>query len=125
MVTTGMGKRILLVEDHQDTAAVFARMLRRDGFDVTIAHNCREAKKLCEDGAFDAVLCDINLPDGNGADVLVAARRCRPDTAGMIVSGHDDDDQRARAREAGFDHFFLKPLNYPLLREALAEVTGT
>jgi two-component system CheB/CheR fusion protein len=79
-----MGQRILLVEDHPDTANVFARMLRRDGYEVSVADSCAQAARMCDEGGFDLLICDINLPDGDGVGVLSAARKTHPETVGSL-----------------------------------------
>jgi len=119
-----MGQRILLVEDHPDTANVFARMLRRDGYEVSVADSCAQAARMCDEGGFDLLICDINLPDGDGVGVLSAARKTHPETVGIIVSGHDGEAQLARAREVGFARCFLKPIDYPSFRKAVGEAMG-
>jgi len=116
-----MGTRILLVEDHPDTANVFARMLRRDGFDVSVATSCGQATRMCEQSPFDLLICDINLPDGDGVQVLSVARQTHPQTVGIIVSGHDEEAELARARAMGFSHCFLKPIDYVAFRKAVGE----
>ncbi|HEY8746866.1 MAG TPA: response regulator [Tepidisphaeraceae bacterium] len=117
-----MGQTILLVEDHQDTANAFMRMLRRDGYDVTIASTAARALELCGTQAFDLLICDINLPDGNGAEILKVARQYHVQTRGIIVSGHDEPEYLKAARDAGFSKIFLKPIDYISLRQALREL---
>ena len=119
-----MGNRILLVEDHPDTAGVFARMLRRDGYDVAVAGSCALATRLCDQSEFDLLICDINLPDGDGAQILSAARKSHPNTVGIIVSGDDEETRLAKAREVGFQQCFLKPIDYPKFRKAVSEALG-
>ena len=114
-----MGHRILLVEDHHDTATAFARMLRRDGYDLTVAASSVDARALCAQQTFDLLICDINLGDGNGSELLKTARQSHEKTLGVIVSGHDDPAQKQQAKEAGFAQFFLKPIDYPSFRDAL------
>ena len=113
-----------MLEDHPDTANVFARMLRRDGFDVSVATSCGQAVRMCKESPFDLLICDINLPDGDGVQVLSAARRTHPQTVGIIVSGHEEESELARARETGFSHCFLKPIDYPAFRKAVGEAMG-
>jgi len=117
-----MGNRILLVEDHADTANVFARMLRRDGYEVSVATSCAQATRMCDQSPFDLLICDINLPDGDGPQVLTAARKTHPDTVGIIISGHEDETQLSRARQVGFSHTFLKPIDYTSFRIAISQV---
>jgi CheY-like chemotaxis protein len=118
----GNTQTILLVEDHADTANVFARMLRRDGFEVTVAATAGSAAELCQQRAFDLLICDLQLPDGLGDQVLNTARSCSPATKGIVVSGHDSPSRLAEARQLGFEDYFLKPIDYPVLREAIARI---
>ena len=105
---------ILLLEDHVDTADVMARLLRQDGYRITIAHTLTDARKLCEQKRFDLLICDIDLPDGSGLDVLEVARRyCG--TKGIVVSGYGDDVHRHEAARLGFSDYLLKPVSYPAL----------
>jgi DNA-binding NtrC family response regulator len=123
-MSTRLGKpqTILLVEDHADTANVFARMLRRDGFDVTIATTAASASALCNDKSFDLLICDLQLPDGLGNEVLNAARSRSPGTKAVVVSGHDSPAQLAEAKQSGFEDYFLKPIDYAALRAAIARL---
>jgi two-component system chemotaxis response regulator CheY len=117
-----MGHTILLVEDHQDTANAFARMLRRDGYDITVAPTAAAALGLCGKQGFDLLICDINLPDGDGSEILKAARQFHPQTLGIIVSGHDEPAHLQAALDAGFAKIFLKPIDYISLRQTLREL---
>jgi len=117
-----MNGSILLVEDHEDTANAFARMLRRDGYVVTIANSATDALALCAAHMFDLLICDLELPDGDGSQILKAARDSRPRTQGIVVSGHDDFGNRDKARAAGFLQCFVKPVDYVALRQTVAQV---
>jgi hypothetical protein len=120
----GKSHTILLVEDHADTANVFARMLRRDGYLVTVASTANGAAELCGRQAFDLLICDLQLPDGPGNEVLKAARARAPETKGIVVSGHDSPSRQAETKQLGFEEFFLKPIDYPVLRDAIAKILG-
>ena len=58
----------------------------------------------------------------DGPQVLTAARKSHPETVGIIVSGHEDEAQLSRARQVGFSHTFLKPIDYPSFRNAISQV---
>jgi DNA-binding NtrC family response regulator len=120
----GNPKTILLVEDHADTANVFARMLRRDGFQVTIASTAASAAELCDQHCFDLLICDLQLPDGLGNQVLNTARTRAPGTKGIVVSGHDSANRLVEAKQLGFEDYFLKPIDYPILRDAIMRILG-
>jgi len=59
-------RRLLLVEDHQDSAMAFQRLLESHGFVVQVAGDVKMALWLAARGSFDLILCDIRLPDGMG-----------------------------------------------------------
>lgn len=112
-------QRILLVEDHADTAVVFSRVLRRDGHQVEVAHTAQEAEKLCEQNDFDLLLCDIELSDGTCFHLLERARKSCPAAIGIIISAHGDDQRRQAAAKAGFKEYIVKPVRAEHLRAAI------
>jgi hypothetical protein len=114
---------ILLIEDHADTALVFARVLRRDHHQVTVAHSVREAEQACHGHPFDLLICDVELPDGTGFHLLERARRACSGARGIIISAHSDDRRQAAAREAGFAAYLVKPLRIEDLRRAIERVS--
>lgn len=65
-----MGKKILLVDDEADTAAVFETVLKQAGYEVTWANNASDALNTAKTGAFDLVLMDQMMPDMSGNDAL-------------------------------------------------------
>src|SRR5439155_17798945 len=64
------GLRLLLVEDHDDTREVLARLLRRRGYEVDSARNAQEARSLSSGKSFDLLVSDIGLPDLTGCELL-------------------------------------------------------
>ena len=115
-------KNILLIEDHADSATVFARVLQTYGHTVTVAHCVSEAERACEQGNFDLLLCDIELPDGNGLDLLRRARMSCPTSQGIVISAHEDEGRRRAAKEAGFKEYLVKPFRAEDLRAAMTRV---
>jgi DNA-binding response OmpR family regulator len=121
-------RRILLVEDHQDSAEFLARLLANDGHDVRVAATASAARQLAEQG-FDLLLTDITLPDGSGRDILHDLSRGR-DVPAIAFSGFCSDEDVARSRDAGFVAHFVKPIDFRQLRAAIedafaAEAGGT
>jgi two-component system CheB/CheR fusion protein len=104
--------RVLVVDDNRDAAELLATGLRLQGHSVETAHDGDEA--LSKAAAFepDAVVLDIGLPRMDGYQV---ARRLREEARLtnlllVAVSGYGQDDDRRRARDAGFDHHLTKPV---------------
>ena len=118
------GLRVLVVEDHADSAEVLAYLLRLEGHDVRTAPDGATALELAP--AFDAevVLCDIGLPGLNGYD-LAARMRERPGASGMrliALSGYGQAEDRRRSKEAGFHFHLTKPVEPDALLALLASL---
>ena len=113
------GLRILVVEDAQDIREVFTLLLRAEGADVESAANGREATELVEQHAFDVVLSDLGLPDIPG-DVLIRELRSRSGrgTRVLVVTGYGEPFL-SRARQAGADVVFTKPVEWSRILEYL------
>lgn len=118
-----MSHRILLVDDDADTARVFQHLLRLDGNQVSLALDVATAVRYLESERFDLLITDIELPDGNGLDLLQRARAHGP-IKGIVVSGHGEEPHREKARQAGFDEYLLKPVDLVAVRTAIARVLG-
>jgi CheY-like chemotaxis protein len=105
------GRRVVIVEDGADTAESLRELLELKGFAVWVASTGPEGVALCRRERPDAVVCDIGLPGMTGFDVA-RALRADPATAGaalIAVSGYAQDDDRRKAREAGFGALLAKP----------------
>jgi PAS domain S-box-containing protein len=114
--------RILLVEDHEDTRRVLARLLSRLGCEMAIAGTVAEAVKLIRSQPFDAVLSDIGLPDGAGYDVITEAKRLQ-DLKGIALTGYGMSEDVRRSKEAGFDWHLTKPVDASELRTVLHKLS--
>src|SRR5437763_16932645 len=79
--------RILLVEDHLDTAKVMQRLLRDFDYDVEVASSIQSALQVADGGKFDIVISDLGLPDGSGLDLMRQLRQLHP-IKGIALSGY-------------------------------------
>jgi two-component system CheB/CheR fusion protein len=106
------GRRILLVEDAPDIREVFSVLLRVEGAEVVATGSGREAAELADRDDFDVVLSDLGLPDMPG-DVLIrqilAGKRRRARV--IVVTGYGEP-YLTRARQAGADVVFTKPVEW-------------
>jgi two-component system, chemotaxis family, CheB/CheR fusion protein len=116
--------RVLLVEDAQDIREVFTLLLRGEGADVVATGSGREATELAARRDFDVVLTDLGLPDIPGDAVIrriLATARRRPRV--IVLTGYDEPFV-SRARQAGADAVFTKPVAWATLAQTLAETNG-
>jgi signal transduction histidine kinase/methylmalonyl-CoA mutase cobalamin-binding subunit len=119
----GRAVKVLLVEDHEMTARVMARLLRQAGYDVTVAADVETAKRLTDERRFDVVISDLGLPDGTGLDVMKHLR-ARHGIPAIAVSGYGMEEDVRQTRDAGFSEHLVKPIDLPKLQAAIARVMG-
>ncbi len=117
--------RILLVEDHADSAEILARLLRRMGHDVTHADSVSRAVEIAERemlrGGIDLLISDLGLPDGSGQD-LMRILTAKYELKGIALSGYGMDSDLEQSRAAGFGRHLIKPIDVSLLRSAIVEL---
>ena len=113
--------RILFVEDHEDTRLALERFLRRRGYQVTSASDAQTAFKLAAASAFDIVVSDIGLPDGNGLELIRTLQAHAP-IKGIAISGFGMEGDSDKSRAAGFSAHLLKPINPDELDTAIRRV---
>ncbi len=115
--------RVLLVEDHVDTARATVRLLERRGYKVAWADGAAEAMRLAESQPFDVVVSDLGLPDGDGYEVMQRLKE-RHGLPGIALSGFGMEGDILRGREAGFLEHLVKPVDVATLDETIRRVAG-
>lgn len=98
--------RKLLIVDDNDAGRMTLSLIFRERFAVETAA-CGADAIAKATAAFDAALIDLNLPDGDGREVLKALKRVNPATFCIIMTGSSGEDA------AGADGFYLKPIPIP------------
>lgn len=119
-VTESRPLRLLLVEDHADSAEVLARILRQFNHHVTVAGTMAQGIAALREAPFDLVISDIGLPDGTGLDFIAAGREIRP-VPMIALTGYGADADIARYREAGFARSLTKPVAFDQIEEMLRD----
>ena len=123
--------RVLVVEDHPDTAEQFARLLKRAGHEVTCAGTIKEAQTYAlaagdrnRPDAFDILISDVDLPDGSGLELMRnLAQRCS--IRGIAISGHGMKEDVDASRQAGFSYHITKPVNWSELKMTIDKLAET
>lgn len=119
--------RILLVDDDDDVRRAMSRTLERLGQEVTPARTGREALSSMEESAPDLLLTDINMPDMDGIELMMAVRKRWPGVPIIAVSGGGmlpKDLLLANASVLGAVATLQKPVELAALGEALASALG-
>ena len=118
--------KILLVEDHQDTAESLGAMLEGWGHEVQVAFDGLSALRAAAALAPDVVLSDLGLPGMDGYE-LARQLRQQPGFGRVLLvalSGYGREEDKRRALEAGFDHHLVKPPDMDVLQDLLAAVAA-
>ena len=115
----GRRLRMLVVEDDVDTLAVFGKALTLFGIDGMPVTSCAAARWAIKTlGAVDAVVCDVELADGDGIDLARELRgACGCPVA--IMSGHPEPEG---GLPDGIDVWLQKPVDLPRLRAMIEEL---
>ncbi|HET9955932.1 MAG TPA: ATP-binding protein [Polyangiaceae bacterium] len=114
---SGVGLRVLVVDDNEDAAEMLGHALALRGYEVHLAHDGPHALRLAAAQAFDAALLDIGLPIMDGYE-LAARLLALPSLAHaklIAVTGYGQDSDRRRALAAGFHHHLVKPVELGVL----------
>jgi DNA-binding response OmpR family regulator len=115
--------KILIVEDNVDGAESLAMVLRLVGHNVRIAFSAHDGLAAADEFQPEVVLLDIGLPVVNGFEVATSLRERRKEGLAIVaITGYGRSSDRVRAKEAGFDHFFVKPVDPECLTQFLAKV---
>src|SRR5213593_3031808 len=120
---SGRRLRILVVEDHSDTLQALSRLLSHFGHEISLADGAQNALNILGSKEFDVVLCDIALPDGNGYDIIVEAKR-KGAVKAVAISGFAAREDIERGRKAGFDFHLEKPVDFHELRSVLGQIAA-
>lgn len=106
-----MKPSILVVDDDPATLFGFSRYLKGAGYDVREASCLSEAKGTIWTQRFDAIILDLNLPDGNSLEWINKIRESYPDMAVVVITGSADIPLAVDAMQRGADNFLTKPVS--------------
>ena len=115
--------RILIVEDDAVTADLISHFALNQGFSTVVSATSQSAAAVDWD-ALSAVLLDLHLPDGDGFDLLVRARKRHPNLPCFVLTSRDSADTAVAALKAGAADYFTKPFEpstvFSSIRESLS-----
>lgn len=119
-----MAGLVLVVDDEADLRVTYERLLRRQGYRVVCADSRRQGLSVVQAEALALVVSDLRLPDGDGLDVVRAARMSPVPTPAIVVTGFPSAESRHAALAAGAAAFIVKPFSASGLARVVSEVLG-
>ena len=108
--------RILVVDDERSMRELLAIVLGREGYEVVVAEDGRQAVAALEKRPVDLLITDIHMPDMTGIEVLRAAREVSPDVAGIMVTAFASTETAIEALRMGAYDYIHKPFNVDELK---------
>ncbi len=116
-----MTSTILLIEDEVSARFGFVRYFTQEGYRVIEAEDLAGARKAFALARYDAVVLDINLPDGNGIDFIDTIRAVDPHLPIIVITGSGDIPLAVQAMQKGAENFLTKPVDTAALAAFLAK----
>jgi DNA-binding response OmpR family regulator len=103
--------RILIAEDHPELRSLLADLLIRKGHEVVAATNGEEAMRTysTDEGKFDLLITDYQMPKKNGVVLIMEIRRCNPNQKVILVSGDPPQITDTIREDAGEFPILRKP----------------
>jgi len=116
----GSLRRVLVADDHRDTADSLEMLLSLLGHEVTVAYDGPSALRAAVTSSPDVMLLDIGLPKLDGYEVAKRIRQRGLTALLVAVTGWGKEEDKRRAVEAGFDVHLTKPIDLETLEKLLA-----
>ncbi|WP_409410409.1 sigma-54-dependent transcriptional regulator [Acinetobacter terrae] len=110
---------VLLVDDEEDLCTLMQMSLSRMGIKTHIAHRLEQAKKRLSENKYDACLTDLNLPDGNGLQLVEWIGQHLPALPVAVLTAYGNMEIAIAALKAGAFDFVSKPINQKHLEQLL------
>lgn len=106
-----MHMKILLIEDDQTLARNLKTVLVKNGFTVDTAFSKDQGLVAIEVNDYDCIVLDLNLPDGNGFDLLTDLRQSENQTPVIITTARGEVEDRIKGLDLGADDYVPKPID--------------
>ncbi len=116
-------KNILLAEDERGTALLVKRELERQGFNVFVAGNGREALNIINSQKIDLLITDVVMPEMDGVDLYLALKKNKETAALPIIIITDKEMFQNSFTALGVDHFVDKASNVDLLMKKISQIS--
>ena len=108
--------RVLVVDDEAELLLGIAQSLSQDGFEVVTAIDTTTARQALSRISIDILCLDVDMPDGDGLDLLQEIRLAAPDLPAIMMSGNVSSERQVRAAQLGVESFLEKPFRFRKLK---------
>ncbi len=106
------GNRVLVVDDDIPLAKLLRQQLESQSYHVSMAHDGESAQRAIQDGRFDLVILDLNLPKLDGMSLLRQIRPSQPRLPVLVLTARSQVADRALSLDTGADDCMVKPFSF-------------
>ncbi|HZD31235.1 MAG TPA: response regulator transcription factor [Candidatus Angelobacter sp.] len=106
------GSRVLVVEDDVPLAQLLCQQLETQSYAVSMAHDGESARQAIEEGRFDLLILDLNLPRLDGISLLRLIRPAQPRLPVLVLTARNRVEDRALSLDTGADDCMVKPFSF-------------
>ncbi|MEW6349334.1 MAG: sigma-54 dependent transcriptional regulator [Thermodesulfobacteriota bacterium] len=111
------GPRVLIVDDERDICELLFRVLEKEGFVPSLAHDAETALEMIRLGIPELVISDVKMPEMDGIELLRRAKKLDPDLPVLMITAWGAIDGAVEAMKIGAFDYLAKPLDMKLLTE--------
>jgi two-component system, OmpR family, response regulator len=108
--------RVLVVDDDPTIRVLVKHLLEEGGFAVDTADTGESGRVLAMVNDYDAIVLDLQLPDGHGIPLVQELRRLKRDTPVIVLTGNTDKQAVVMALDAGADDYLTKPVDFDVFK---------
>ncbi len=111
-----MKSRILVVDDEESIREFLEIMLKKEGFEVSLAEDGARAKEMIQKKSYDMVISDLQMPNMNGIELLKFVKDSAPDTVFMMITAFGTTETAVEAMKMGAYDYITKPFKIDEVR---------
>src|SRR5215470_16928961 len=111
-----MKSRVLVVDDEESIREFLEIMLRKEGYEVTVAEDGQKALDVIKKKSFDLVISDLQMPNMTGIELLKAVKDQYPDTLFMMITAFGTTETAVEAMKLGAYDYITKPFKIDEVR---------
>jgi len=112
-------KRVLVVDDEQNSREGLSKILSKEGYVVHTAENGKKALTEAENNKFDLIITDLRMPEMDGIEVLEKLRKKNKDIGVVIVTAYGEVNSYLKAMNLGAFEYLNKPIHLEELRRVI------
>ena len=109
----------LIIDDEKDICYLLGTLLKRKHLDIAYVNTLWEAENILKTTHPDIVFLDNHLPDGLGVNFITRIKELHPKTKVVMITAHDNAEDRKNALSRGADYFIGKPFNRDLINKSV------